>query len=97
MGRGFPGDLLCRSACEGGQPFAAPRFAQLIPKSHRRALVGLNQRFLNSSSVSVKARVMQEVLLRLNRGTRRVVTEGGDHGFWDFFDCVPIILKFAAE
>ena len=45
-GRGFSGDLLCRSACEGGQPFAAPRFAHLIPKSQRRALVGLNQRFL---------------------------------------------------
>jgi hypothetical protein len=41
----FSSGLLCRSACEGGQPFAAPRFAHLIPKSQRRALVGLNQRF----------------------------------------------------
>ncbi len=41
----FLGDLLCRSACEGGQPLAAPRFAHLIPESHRRARVELVQRF----------------------------------------------------
>jgi hypothetical protein len=41
----FPGNLLCRSACEGGQPLAAPRFAHLISESHRRARVGLVQRF----------------------------------------------------
>jgi hypothetical protein len=41
----FSGDLLCRSACEGGQPLAAPRFAHLIPESQRRARVGLVQRF----------------------------------------------------
>ena len=46
----FSGDLFCRSACEGGQPFAAPRFAHLIPKSQRRALVGLNQRFLSAGT-----------------------------------------------
>ena len=42
----FSGDLLCRLACEGGEPFAAPRFAHLIPESLRRARVGLIQRFL---------------------------------------------------
>jgi len=42
----FPGDLLCRSACEGGQPFAAPRFAHLIPENLRRAHHGPVQRFL---------------------------------------------------
>ncbi len=31
------------------------------------------------------------------RGARQVVIESGDHGFRDFSDCVPIILKFAAE
>jgi len=46
----------------------------------------------NSLLASVKARVMQEALLRLNRGTRQVVIEGGVHGFRDFSDCVPIIL-----
>jgi len=45
MGRGFPGGLLCRSACQGGLPLAAPRFAHPIPESQRRKRVGLNQRF----------------------------------------------------
>jgi predicted esterase YcpF (UPF0227 family) len=40
---------------------------------------------------------MLEALLRLNRGARQFVIEDGDHGFRDFSDCVPIILKFAAE
>ena len=31
----FSGNLLCRSACEGGQPFAAPRFACVL--ADRRA------------------------------------------------------------
>ncbi|MGH8710939.1 MAG: YqiA/YcfP family alpha/beta fold hydrolase [Burkholderiales bacterium] len=31
------------------------------------------------------------------RGTRQVVIEGGDHGFRNFSDYVPMILKFAAE
>ena len=35
---------------KGGQPFAASRFAHLIPKSQRRALVGLNQRFLSAGT-----------------------------------------------
>ncbi|MGH8750179.1 MAG: hypothetical protein ACREUV_00575, partial [Burkholderiales bacterium] len=48
QGRGFPGGLLCRSACQGDWPLAAPRFAHLIPESHRRNRVGLNQRFPNS-------------------------------------------------
>jgi len=43
----FPGGLLCRSACEGGQPFPAPRFVHPIPESRRRNREGLNQRFLN--------------------------------------------------
>ena len=49
-GRGFPGGLLCRSACQGGWPLAAPRFAHSIPESHRRNRVGLNQRFPGLSS-----------------------------------------------
>ncbi len=31
------------------------------------------------------------------RGARQVVIEGGDHGFRNFSDYVPMILKFAAE
>ena len=31
------------------------------------------------------------------RGVRQVVIEGGDHGFRNFSDYVPMILKFAAE
>jgi hypothetical protein len=31
-GRGFPGGLLCRAACEGGLPFAARRFAHAAPE-----------------------------------------------------------------
>ncbi len=45
MGRGFPGSLLCLSACQGEWPLAAPRFAHPIPESRRRNRVGLNQRF----------------------------------------------------
>jgi len=44
---GFPGGLLCRSACQGEWPLAAPRFAHTIPESLRRNRVGLNQRFPN--------------------------------------------------
>jgi len=44
---GFPGSLLCRSACQGKWPLAAPRFAHTIPESRRRNHVGLNQRFPN--------------------------------------------------
>jgi hypothetical protein len=47
MGRGFPGGLLCRSACQGEWPLAAPRFAHSIPESRRRGHAGLNQRFLD--------------------------------------------------
>ena len=53
----------------------------------------------NSSSASVKARMLQEAL-RLSkkyRGARQVVIEGGDHGFRNFSDYVPMILEFAAE
>jgi hypothetical protein len=50
----FPGDLLCRSACEGGQPFAAPRFAHLIPESLRRARVGFVQRFLKLAGTNMR-------------------------------------------
>ena len=39
----FPGGLLCRSACQGGWPLAAPRFAHSIPESRRRNRAGLNQ------------------------------------------------------
>jgi hypothetical protein len=46
MGRACPGGLLCLSACQGGWPLAAPRFAHPIPESRRRNRVGLNQRFL---------------------------------------------------
>ena len=42
----FPGGLLCRSACQGWWPLAAPRFAHPIPESRRRNRVGLNKRFL---------------------------------------------------
>ncbi len=50
MGRGFPGGLLCRSACQGEWPLAAPRFAHTIPESRRRGHAGLNQRFLSTAS-----------------------------------------------
>jgi hypothetical protein len=42
----YPGGLLCRSACQGEWPLAAPRFAHPIPESRRRGHAGLNQRFL---------------------------------------------------
>jgi hypothetical protein len=79
----------------------------------------------NSSSASVKAHLMHEALLRLNRGhellapelphlpslamqkleqeitrhgTKQIaVIEGGDHGFRNFSDYVPVILEFAGE
>jgi hypothetical protein len=44
-GRDFPGGLLCRSACQGVWPLAAPHFAHPIPESRRRNRAGLNQRF----------------------------------------------------
>ena len=47
-GRGFPGGLLCRSACQGEWPLAVPRFAHPIPESRRRNCAGLNQRFLST-------------------------------------------------
>jgi hypothetical protein len=47
MGQGFPGGLLCRSACQGEWPLAASRFAHSIPESRRRGHAGLNQRFLD--------------------------------------------------
>jgi len=55
---GFPGGLLCRSACEGGQPFTAPRFAHPIPESRRRNRVGLNQRFPTLGSGMAKALIV---------------------------------------
>ena len=45
-----PGGLLCRSACQGEWPLAAPRFAHPIPESRRRNRVGFNQRFHCSPS-----------------------------------------------
>ena len=53
-GRGFPGGLLCRSACQGGWPLAAPRFAHPIPESRRRNRAGLNQRFLKPTGLEEK-------------------------------------------
>ncbi len=64
-GRGFSGDLLCCSACEGGQPFAAPRFAHLIPESLRRAHRGLVQRFLREPHAR---NLIQRLLKREGRG-----------------------------
>ena len=45
---GFPGGLLCRSACQGDWPLAAPRFAHPILESRRRSRGGLSQRFLSA-------------------------------------------------
>ena len=44
QGARLSGDLLCRAPCEGGRPFAAARFAHLIPESRRRGPEG----FFNS-------------------------------------------------
>src|SRR6267143_4179246 len=54
-GRGFPGGLLCRSACEGDQPFTAPRFAHTISESLRRNRAGLDRRFLKCGSGNMSA------------------------------------------
>ena len=63
-GRGFPGDLLCRAPCEGGRPFAAARFAHLIPESRRRgpegffnSLLGLSRPNLGSQGRSVNVNI----------------------------------------
>ena len=48
MGRGLPGDLLCRAARQWGLPLASRRFVHLIPASLRRDHAGLIQRFLSS-------------------------------------------------
>ena len=52
---GFPGGLLCRSACQGDWPLAAPRFAHPIPECRRRNRAGLDQRFLKCGSGSISA------------------------------------------
>jgi len=52
---GFPGGLLCRSACQGDWPLAAPRFAHSIPECRRRNRAGLDQRFHKCGSGSMSA------------------------------------------
>jgi len=110
----YPGGLLCRSACQGWWPLAAPHFAHPIPEKHRRNRVGLDQRFpkeARSFNVSAITRPKRYLLLvqtrdelldyrqavEKYRGVRQVVIEGGDHGFRNFSDYVPMILEFAAE
>jgi len=53
MGRGWPGDLLCRAARQWGLPLASRRFVHLIPASLRRDHAGLIQRFLSWLSASI--------------------------------------------
>src|SRR5712691_13347029 len=70
----FPGDLLCRSACEGGQPFAAPRFAHLIPENLRRAHRGPVQRFL--SFARSQRRAPRAELSKSPRSLARLASSG---------------------
>ena len=78
MGRGCPGDLLCRAARQWGVPLASRRFVRLIPASLRRDHAGLMQRFPNPGMPPITPARLRE--LRAKAHHLHPVVRVGQHG-----------------